>query len=211
MAGEGDQLAGYIEQRLSPQFAAHAAALAEYAGLVLQYSGTLNLTGILGPKRLADELAIEALQLLQFGPIGSGRLVADLGSGNGSPVVPLAICCPQARFTAIESRQRRAAFLTTVQVALQLGNLEVDARRVEDVISMARSSFDVVTSRAFAQPQAMFELASQLLAPGGEVRGFSGVDIAGVERAAVKSGLQGFESIAYDAGSGLRHIWRAHL
>jgi 16S rRNA (guanine527-N7)-methyltransferase len=211
MAGGAGELETYIEQRLNPQLALHAGALARYVELVEQYSGTLNLTGVIGGRRLADELALEALQLLQFGAFSPGTRVADLGSGNGSPVVPLAVCCPQARFTAIESRQRRAAFLSTVKAALQLDSLTVEPRRVEDVIADAAGSFDAVTSRAFAQAAMMFHYAGQLLGRGGEVRGFSGVDIAGVERAAVKAGFQGFESTGYDAGLGQRHVWRAYI
>lgn len=206
-----DQLTAYFESRLEADLACHAAALANYISLVEQYAGTLNLTGISGPVRLADELALEALRLLQFGTFAEDTRVADLGSGNGSPVVPLAICCPSVQFTAIEARQRRAAFLSTVKATLGLANLDVEACRAEEVARMYPHGFAAVTSRAFARPDAMFAMAGELLAPGGEVRGFASADVKAVERAVARANFRDFEAIGYKADSGQRHIWRASL
>jgi 16S rRNA (guanine(527)-N(7))-methyltransferase RsmG len=211
MGSDADQLAGYIAAGLEPALAGHAAALAKYIALVEQYAGTLNLTGISGTKQLADELALEALKLLELGEILPGSRVADLGSGNGSPVIPLAICCPAVFFTAIEARQRRAAFLLTVKAALGLDNLGVESSRAEEVAGDLPHAFAIVTSRAFAKPEAMFAISGELLSAGGEVRGFAGADLRPVEQAIARSNFREFRAVGYQADSGGRHVWRARL
>jgi 16S rRNA (guanine527-N7)-methyltransferase len=136
--------------------------------------------------------------------------VAD-GSGNGSPVVPLAVCCPTVSFTAIEARRRRAAFIATVEAALGLRNLVLKACRVEEVILQQPASFNVVLSRAFARPPLMLGLARQMLTPTGEVRGFSGADVAEAAQAADMLGYREFTALRYESANGVRHVWRASM
>ncbi|HES58254.1 MAG TPA: 16S rRNA (guanine(527)-N(7))-methyltransferase RsmG, partial [Firmicutes bacterium] len=183
----------------------------QYVRLIERYAGTLNLTAITGGEDLADELVLEALRLLDLGEFSHGASVADLGSGNGSPVVPLAACCPGARFSAIESRQRRAAFIATVKAALDLENLDVLGYRVEQVAGRQPHAFDCAMSRAFARPPEMIQQALALLKPEGELRGFAGADTSELELAVAAWGLRDLRVIGYDHEAGRRHVWRARL
>ena len=91
-----------------------------------------------------------------------GKRILDLGSGAGFPGLILA-SVSQAKFLLVESRRKRASFLTTVSGAMGLGNVEVDSkyRRV------FTPEFDTVMARAFARPAEFYEVAATALKPGG--------------------------------------------
>jgi len=186
----------------------HRESLARYLTLVQDYSRVLNLTAFSTPDQLVYELVGEALRLLDLAAVPAGASVVDLGSGNGSPVVPLAVVCPDVRFTAVEARQRRSAFLRTVQAMLSLANLEVCAIRSEDLARARPASFDIVIARAYARPAALLAHSRLLLKPGGEVRGFAGPSLESVSAAAGRLGFTLAAAYAYELGGPQRHVYR---
>ena len=207
MPDEFERLSVLMRVKLPTASFEQCQRLAQYLAYVREYSAVLNLTGIKDLNRLADELVVEALNLLEIGGIPAGWEAADLGSGNGSPVVPLALLCSEAQFTAIEARERRAAFLERVKTGLGLDNLTVRHARAEDVLAQCPASFDLITSRAFAPPDALLPLAAQLTAPGGEVRGFTGLDIEPLRTAAREAGLAEAKLLAYPVRDEIRHAY----
>jgi 16S rRNA (guanine527-N7)-methyltransferase len=72
--------------------------------------------------------------------------IADVGSGAGLPGIPLAIVMPDAEFTLIERKGRRAGFLRDVQKKLSLSHVMVEEAEMEKA---PPGRFDVVTFRAF--------------------------------------------------------------
>jgi 16S rRNA (guanine527-N7)-methyltransferase len=91
-------------------------------------------------RHVLDSLA--GLRCLQELP-RLGR-IADVGSGAGFPGIPLSVFLPNSRFFLIERSERRAVFLESVIILLQLPNVHVipqDLRSVKD-------RFDVVVLRA---------------------------------------------------------------
>src|SRR6202165_6217265 len=79
----------------------------------------------------AEELIDDSLVLLDH--LGEASTVVDVGSGGGLPGLPLKIARPGLRLTLVESNQAKAAFLVTACATLELGGVEVLARRAEDV------------------------------------------------------------------------------
>ena len=104
--------------------------LAKYAQEIEHWNRTVNLTALHG-EALVRRLIVEPVwvgQILQMSGV-----MADVGSGNGSPGIPL---CLTRRFTRghlIEPRLKRAAFLRHVTAKLGLENVEVHRNRVEDL------------------------------------------------------------------------------
>lgn len=91
-----------------------------------------------------------------------GRRILDLGSGAGFPGLVLA-AATEAQFQLVESRRKRVSFLRTAIGAMGLNNVELESqyRRV------FAPEFDVVTARAFAQPERFYEVAATALKPAG--------------------------------------------
>ena len=96
--------------------------------------------------------------------------VADLGSGAGLPGIPLAIALPDVRFTLVDSRRSRIAFLELVADELRLLNVSILASRAEEV----PPGFDVCVARGFAGAAASWEAAERLLRPDGRLLYWAG-------------------------------------
>lgn len=95
----------------------------------------MNLTSLAG-RELTRRLIAEPCwigQQLQL----SGTIL-DLGSGNGSPGIPLYIGCQLKRADLVEARLRRAAFLRHVASRLGDKNIVVHRVRLEDMTSPLR-------------------------------------------------------------------------
>lgn len=137
-----------------------AEALARYLGEIRRWNRVHNLTAITDSETMIRRHAIESLALR---PLLAGRRVADAGSGAGVPGIPLAIAEPDRRFTLIESRGKRAAFLRHVQGVLGLVNVDVQHRRVESMNDAG--TFDTILARALAPPAELLRLTAHLCAP----------------------------------------------
>lgn len=119
--------------------------------------------------RLLDRHVLDALRAASA--LRGAETVADLGSGAGLPGLPLAIVRPDARFTLIESRGPRGAFLELAVERLGLDNVEVALARVEDLHDR---SFDAATARALAPVDRAWELGRRVLVAGGRLVVFAG-------------------------------------
>ncbi len=137
---------------------ADAAKLAEYLRLLERWNRVHNLTGITQADEMVDRHLVESLALRRF---LIGERIADVGSGAGLPGIPLAITEPERTFTLIESRSKRASFLTHVRGVLALTNVSVEHGRVEDLRGTA--PFDTVLARAVAPLPELVELTAHLL------------------------------------------------
>jgi len=193
---------------LAPLTAAQTTQLAQYLALVEQYGRSIGLTALRGADELAQELGAESLRLLAVGPFAAGSLVLDLGSGNGSPVVGLAIACPHADFVAVELNVKRAGFLRLVRAQLALGNLRVEEMDAQAVTPGGHGLWDGVSSRAFAPLPRLLPLAAKLLGNHGELRGYLGAETAELEELAPQHGFSVAEVVSYRSGDKPRHVYR---
>jgi 16S rRNA (guanine527-N7)-methyltransferase len=84
------------------------AGLLAYLELLAAWSPRVNLTGARTPEERVVTLVAPVLPLRPLVAEGS---VLDLGSGNGSPGLVLALLSPHLEMTLVEPRLRRVAFL----------------------------------------------------------------------------------------------------
>ena len=120
----------------------------------------MNLTGAATP---ADRAALLVGGVLPAAPLPRpGRLI-DVGSGNGSPGLVLALLRPELSVVLLEPRQRRWAFLR--EACREAGRPDVEVRR-ERHDRYAGPPGSTVTLRGLDLP--LRELAP-LLEPGGRV------------------------------------------
>lgn len=162
--------------------------LSAYLDTLAAWSPRVNLTGARTPSErvrllVADVAAAAALP-------APGRLV-DVGSGNGSPGLVLALLRDDLEVTLLEPRARRWAFLREAARASGRAGIRVERRRHD---TYAGPPFATATLRALSLPLA--ELA-RLVAPGGRVIVFGGrpAAAAGFAATAEGEGLPGGVSV----------------
>jgi 16S rRNA (guanine527-N7)-methyltransferase len=143
------------------------ARLERYISLVVSWRSRLNLTGAGTPEGATRVLVLDALPCIAYLP-PRGTIV-DLGTGAGTPGVPIAVACPEARVILVEASRRKAGFLEVVLRELGLGNADLLHTRAEVLGHEAahRERHDGVTARALAQLPVLAELALPLLRIGG--------------------------------------------
>jgi 16S rRNA (guanine527-N7)-methyltransferase len=124
-----------------------AGRLATYAEEAARWGRRINLTGTPDPDRFARDHVLDAVAALPHLAIRPGSAWADVGAGVGVPGVPLAVLVPGARWTLVEPRERRWAFLVHVIHLVGLADVTVVKARAEDA-AIAPGSLDGIVSRA---------------------------------------------------------------
>jgi len=142
-------------------------ALERYIEITLSWRRRLNLTGAGTPEAAAEVLVVDALACLA--PLPHRGSIIDLGSGAGTPGVPIAVVCPELRVLFVEASRKKAGFLEVVLRQLGLANADMLHARAETVgrDPAHRERYDAVTARAVAALPVLVELALPLLRVGG--------------------------------------------
>lgn len=153
---------------------AQISRLQKFLDLMLQANEKMNLTRITD-RSAAEILHIaDTLTLLPFLPRNPHNL-ADVGSGGGVPGIVLAIVRPDAFIFLIESTKKKADFLQVASTELNLKNVTVDSRRVEEIgRSNLKESFDVAVARAVATMDWLTEWMLPLVKKGGTMLAMKG-------------------------------------
>lgn len=149
--------------------------LGRYLAMVLSANELLNLTAITEPSEMWVKHIFDSLTLIpMLAELPDGARVVDVGSGAGMPCIPLAITMPTLRFTAIESTAKKSAFIASAAEALGLRNVQVIAKRAEDVAgtwversASGREKFDAVVARAVGRLAVLLEWCVPLMKVGG--------------------------------------------
>lgn len=137
--------------------------------LVGDWNRALPLIGFRTPSERHDRFFLEALHASQWVP-AAGEAV-DVGSGGGTPALPLAICRSAVRWTLLEPNRRKSLFLQEAARVLGLANVVVERARFEEYRPGARTR--VVTTRGLALGREFFERVETWLEPGGLLLLFS--------------------------------------
>ena len=122
---------------------------------------TPGLTGVVDSetaRRVLLDDALRAAQLLERFP----GAVVDVGSGGGTPGIPLAAACPERFFTLLDAERRKCDFLE--RVTASLANAAVIWGRAEE---QTPDTYGVALAKALARPPVAAELCLPLVAPGG--------------------------------------------
>lgn len=149
-----------------------------YLQLLTRWNRRINLTAL-----KLDPPADEAIDRLLIEPLVGARhirpedrLVIDVGSGGGSPAIPMKIAAPAPRMVLVESRVRKCAFLREAARELELPAVEVENVRLESLASRAeyRAAADLVSLRAVAPTNELWGSIRPLVRPGGRIFWFGG-------------------------------------
>jgi 16S rRNA (guanine527-N7)-methyltransferase len=145
--------------------------LAQYFDILRRWNRKINLTALpldtLEDKTI-DRLLVEPLNAARF-LVHSSPPWVDLGSGGGSPAVPLKILVPSVPLTMVDSRARKAAFLREVAHELALPDVVVLNVRVEAMLPDSAAKFGMISVRALRMDDDLLSVTRQLLVPGGRL------------------------------------------
>jgi 16S rRNA (guanine527-N7)-methyltransferase len=125
---------------------------------VVSTPGLTSLPDAAAARRVLLDDALKALPLLAE---STGRIV-DVGSGGGSPGIPLAVALPDRMFVLLEAERRKCQFLE--RTTSELENVSVLWGRAE---LQPVDAYGVALARSLAKPPVAAELCLPLVRPGG--------------------------------------------
>ena len=166
--------------------------LCAFGDAVIRQNAVMNLTAITEPAAVAKLHLLDSLTVLTAADL-NGKSLIDVGCGAGFPGVPVAIACPNAKVTLLDSLGKRMNWLESI-----LPQLGVSARcitaRAEEAVAEHREKFDYATSRAVARLNILLELTAPYVRIGGAVIALKGSaarqELEEAESAVKKLGLK---------------------
>ena len=141
-------------------------AFDKYLKLLVKWQRSQRLVGSADENWIVENLVLDSLLFLRVLPEGVTS-IADVGSGAGFPGIPLKIVRGHLRVALIESRQRRASFLSAAVRELQLSETRVVNSRVEQYAAREPHKFDAVVMRCAGDFEALAQAASGVVVAGG--------------------------------------------
>ena len=147
--------------------------LCDFGRAMVRQNEVMNLTGITEDAPVAKLHLLDSLTVLACADL-EGKSIIDVGCGAGFPGVPLAIACPGAKVTLLDSLAKRMNWLETVLPQLGVKNAECITARAEEAVSTRRESYDYATSRAVARLNILLELTAPYVKVGGAVLAMKG-------------------------------------
>ncbi len=148
-----------------------------FIALLTDWNTRMNLVSTRDMTRLVEYHILDSLKIASVFDFFSVKKVLDFGSGAGFPGAPLAIAFPHLRTTLLDSREKRARFLSFAVETLPLPNASVLHSRIENTPPSYRGGFDVVVTRATVRLPDFYSLASHLVSPGGTLISIKGDSI----------------------------------
>ena len=91
--------------------------------LLIKWNRSINLIGFKSEAERFEKYFVEALHAAQILPV-TGQAI-DIGSGGGTPALPLAIFRRGIEWTLIEPNKKKGIFLEEAIALLGLRNIEV--------------------------------------------------------------------------------------
>lgn len=146
---------------------------AKHLRLIAEANEYMNLTRITS----AEEAAIKHVYdcVAPWRCFAGARRIMDAGTGAGFPGVPLAIVLPDARFSLVESIQKKARFVDSAADTLDLHNVHVFPERAEQVALSQKP--DIITARAVAPLGRILDLFHKSLRNGTRLLLYKGPDV----------------------------------
>jgi 16S rRNA (guanine527-N7)-methyltransferase len=128
-----------------------------------------NLTAITERGPMIRAHLLDSLAAL---PDLHGSRIADVGTGAGFPGLPLALMCPQRRFTLIDATAKKIRFVAHAVRLLRLSNVDVLQARVETLEE--DPPYDTVIARACAALPQLLRRVAGLCGPATRVVALKG-------------------------------------
>jgi len=110
---------------------------------------SVNLTGLKTDKEKAVLLFADSLAGFLALPASQAVSILDIGTGAGFPGIPLKLAFPNLNVTLMEPHGNKTAFLHTVIGKLELANVSVIQKRLEDYNAFVKEEhkWDIAISK----------------------------------------------------------------
>ena len=158
-----------------------AATLWIYFDLLFRWNAKINLTSLSleHPDEAIDRLLVEPLLAARQNLGGKGLRVLDLGSGGGSPAIPLKLAVPDIQLVMVESKARKSAFLREAVRQTQI-IATVETARFEELLARPdfHETFDVATLRAVKAESKTLLRMQAFVRPRGRIFLFRGTGVS---------------------------------
>lgn len=138
--------------------------LLDYLALLNKWNKVYNLTAVRDPMEMMTLHVLDSLASLPA--FRNAQNVLDVGAGGGLPGMVLAIARPDMKVSMIDIVHKKTAFLNQVKAELELGNVTVYTKKVQEL--QVKTPYDVITSRAFADLSDFVNWSGHLLAEDGQ-------------------------------------------
>lgn len=138
--------------------------LLDYLALLNKWNKVYNLTAVRDPMEMMTLHVLDSLAAVPA--FRDAQNVLDVGAGGGLPGMVLAISRPDMKVSMIDIVHKKTAFLNQVKAELELGNVTVYTKKVQEL--QVKTPYDVITSRAFADLSDFVNWSGHLLAEGGQ-------------------------------------------
>lgn len=143
-----------------------ASGLWSYFELLSRWNSKINLTSLdeRAPDATIDRLLIEPLLAARYLPSPKSAVI-DIGSGGGSPAIPLKLAAPSASLVMVEAKARKSAFLREAVRHLGLTRTQVENARYQELLARPdlHESMGVLTVRAVRiEPKVLVSLQAFL-------------------------------------------------
>lgn len=143
-----------------------------------RWNRKINLTAF----ELVDDGTDESVDRLLIEPVvaakhilGGAKSLLDIGSGGGSPAIPLKLARPDLALTMVEVKVRKSVFLRQIARLLKLERTAVENARFEELLARPElhEAADVVSIRAVKLDVSTLVSVQAFLKPGGHLLNFT--------------------------------------
>lgn len=202
-----ERIRAQIEERLClagvEPVPAQVEQLRRYLALLGHWNDRINLTAFqLDPpgNDAVDRLIVEPVVAARF--VGSNnQYCIDIGSGGGSPAIPMKIVCPLLRLTMVEARVRKCAFLREAVRTLGLDRTHVETARFDiSWVKKHGTRADLLTMRAVRIDAALWRAIDEVVDSSGRIFHFGSLTDADYADSAIPD--RWVDSVTLQGGPG---------
>ncbi len=127
--------------------------LGRYVDFLFAFNQKVNLVSRQMPRAQFEILLKESLLVADT---FTADLVVDVGSGNGLLGIPLAIAMPQKKIILMETVKKKGSFLKEVVGHLELTNVTIDDRPIQEYMRGQSSGRVCLVSRGFPRNDLLY-------------------------------------------------------
>ncbi len=136
----------------------------KYIMLLHKWNQAYNLTAVRDPESILTRHVFDSLATIPF--IAQPNIL-DFGAGAGLPGIPLALALPKYNFVLLDSSNKKTLFLKHVMLSLNIDNINVVTKRIEDFIFAP--GFATIITRATAAIDTVVSKTKRLCATNGQI------------------------------------------